>query len=486
MSLRSFVLCIRSINFLHNYELEQSISRKNYHPSAHKMEALSVQQAASIQYMKTHLPILHQVLQEINPKFGTAWCYAFAEAGMTDSSFPADREAMNSTALRLGLLLSDIELDHFHNAQYQWFAKPVENGSTISYPDEKPAPYKTIYAKGFPTSGTFGQVEKVSTFANPSKVYARKRLLHVHKDHIKMIEKEIGLLQKFQHPHAIAFHGMYSHRNQVFLLFDFADGNLSQFLEKAPASFMNLPSTAKASKFLNWMIDIASAMAAFHAIGGVHRNLKPENILLKGDTILLADFGLTTQEEFPSKHSASIHGTGRYMASEQEQDRVYGRKSDIFAMGCVFLEMVVYARNISISYFENFRRTWGPQSCEHSLNTCYIHNLKAVALFIAKFLRRKDTIEPLIDLIELDMMEEQPTLRSAARDIRSCLLMMAGGFEFFKKETCCGGDAMSLATRDPSMGLLLGHMMDLSLTTDPEAMDIDMDGRVGLLDEAFF
>src|SRR5438046_5251220 len=158
-----------------------------------------------------------------------------------------------------------LEVNHFDHVQYQFFGKLVENGESISYPDDRPTPYKPVYAPGFPIAGTFGQVEKVVTYADPSKVFARKRLLHIEGQQKGRIETEIRLLQRFRHPHSIPFHGMYTHQNQIFLVFDFADCNLEQFLKNPPFEFLRLPGSAKASKIMNWMIDISTALTDFHA-----------------------------------------------------------------------------------------------------------------------------------------------------------------------------------------------------------------------------
>jgi len=91
--------------------------------------------------------------------------------------------------------LSPVELDQFNNIQYQYFGNLVENRSFIEYANDKPTRYKPQW---FPVSGTFGPVEKVVAWADPSKVFARKRLFHVHEAQMPRVEKEVLFLQKFQ------------------------------------------------------------------------------------------------------------------------------------------------------------------------------------------------------------------------------------------------------------------------------------------------
>lgn len=464
---------VRVILFLIQYKQSQS---KSLHTA---MDPIT-------QHIQTHLPLLHAAFYAVNPIKAEEWTKAFAQAGITDDSFPATDEAMKSTCEMYALSLSPIELNYFQKVQYQYFSKLVENGCYIEYPNDKPTPYKPVYASGFPVSGTFGQVEKVVAWADVSKCFARKRLLHIDDSQKHRIEKEVLLLQNFRHPHSINFHGIYTHQHQIFLVFDFADMNLRQFFRNPSIDFMNLPPGEKASQIVNWMIDMSTALADFHAIGGIHRDIKLENILIRGRTLLLADFGLATVEASPSTHVASIHGTETYMAPEQGFNKNYGRSADVFAMGCIFLEFLTFARNISVDYFENFRRLWGNQSCQFS-NACYRHNLQAVQLFISTCLRGKsETIEPLVDMIEFDVMAEKPFLRIAARDVRQRLLVISEGYRFFKKSECCSGGKQRFAAHDASMKSLIGRMGSLLIEKDMEAMEIDLGGSVGPLEAGFF
>lgn len=61
--------------------------------------------------------------------------------------------------------------------------------------------------------------------------------------------------------------------------FDLCGGNIRGFFYYPSPWFRSLSSQEKAWKIINWMIDIAMAIADFHALRGVHHNLTPKNIL---------------------------------------------------------------------------------------------------------------------------------------------------------------------------------------------------------------
>jgi len=148
------------------------------------------------------------------------------------------------------------------------------------------------------------------------------------------------------HPNIVTLHDI-AHDGQVdFLVLEFVPGKT--LLQSIPPGGMAI-STA-----VEYAAQIASALAAAHAAGVVHRDLKPGNVMVTpASRIKVLDFGLaklldpkesnTSTETRTSQdltQAGTVMGTAGYMSPEQVRGAAVDQRSDIFSFGCVLYEMV--------------------------------------------------------------------------------------------------------------------------------------------------
>src|SRR5881398_183112 len=143
-----------------------------------------------------------------------------------------------------------------------------------------------------------------------------------HPDRMKRFVQEAKTASALNHPNIITIHEIEQIDSVNFIATEFIDGEtLRQRLRKAPV---------KLGEMLDVAAQIASALSAAHAAGIVHRDVKPENIMLRRDGIVkVLDFGLAKLLAQPSTEidtqaptrfrtdAGVVMGTASYMSPEQ-------------------------------------------------------------------------------------------------------------------------------------------------------------------------
>ncbi|MEM7200603.1 MAG: serine/threonine-protein kinase [Planctomycetota bacterium] len=178
--------------------------------------------------------------------------------------------------------------------------------------------------------------------------------------------REAEALASLRHPHVVAIHDRGSAPDgTAFLVMDYLQGaSLATILERCatladrdglPAAYAGTawldpllgPGIATESSFLRqavrWTAEIASALAALHSAGVLHRDVKPSNIFVTRDRrAVLLDFGLAKRpEDLTATMPGSPVGTPCYMAPEQlEGQAELGPSADVYGLAATLYHAI--------------------------------------------------------------------------------------------------------------------------------------------------
>ena len=120
------------------------------------------------------------------------------------------------------------------------------------------------------------------------------------------------------------------------------------------------------------MRSIAEALRAIHAVGILHRDLKPTNVLFRDDeSVALIDFGLAKQAHLNAELTGTgeIFGTPYYRSPEQGHGKPLDQRSDIYSLGIIFYEMLTgekpYQGNTAMAVILKHARDPVPRLPDH-------------------------------------------------------------------------------------------------------------------------
>jgi serine/threonine-protein kinase len=163
------------------------------------------------------------------------------------------------------------------------------------------------------------------------------KLLKVDSDELReRFLREARIAARLQHPHIVSIYGVGEHDGQPYIAMEYISGEtLAELIRRrAPLSL---------SRKLGLAEDLCEGLAFAHKAGIVHRDIKPANLMVSRDNLLkILDFGIARLGEAGTTQLGVLMGTPNYMSPEQVDGRAVDHRSDIFSVGLVLYELLVY------------------------------------------------------------------------------------------------------------------------------------------------
>lgn len=250
-------------------------------------------------------------------------------------------------------------------------------GSTIAH-------YKILEELGRGGMGVVFKAQDVKLDRVVALKFLPQHLSSSEQDKLRF-QQEARAAAALEHPNICTIHGIDEHDGQLFLAMAYVEG---QTLREKMSS-LNL------KQAIDIGIQVAEGLAAAHEKGVVHRDVKPENIMIRKDGIVqIMDFGLAKLRGAVSRltKQGSTVGTAGYMSPEQVQGQDADHRSDIFSLGVLLYEMFTGQL---------------PFKGVHETALMYeIVNVEATPMSVAK-----PELDPELDRIVLECLEKEPSER---------------------------------------------------------------------------
>ena len=150
--------------------------------------------------------------------------------------------------------------------------------------------------------------------------------------------REYGILSKLSSPQVVKiFDQGYTDRHVYIAMEYFAGGDLKTRIDRG----------IEPNEAVALLAEIATGLQAIHTADVVHRDLKPQNIMFRGDGSLgILDFGIAkiASEETQLTEHGQVFGTPYYMSPEQGTGKILDARSDLYSAGVIFYEMLTGKR----------------------------------------------------------------------------------------------------------------------------------------------
>jgi serine/threonine-protein kinase len=160
--------------------------------------------------------------------------------------------------------------------------------------------------------------------------------------------REAEALRRLSHPNVVGFGDLFEHDGCLVLSLEYVEGEtlaaiVARHIARAHLSGGHGLPCMPLLRAWYYFQQLLGALAAIHAMGIVHRDVKPSNVLVRRDGLVkLGDFGIARLVDSPVTEATRelALGTGAYMSPEQVESRPLDGRSDLYSAATVLYEML--------------------------------------------------------------------------------------------------------------------------------------------------
>ena len=190
----------------------------------------------------------------------------------------------------------------FYINQYLCYDKPLYNGQ-----------FSTIYT-GF----------KINDQQHKLVIKKIKKNINKH-----FIREELQIMKRIRHSHILTLQDSFYKKKKLYLVLPYCNGgNVLDYIQSTDHSYDK-----------SYIKQILSGILYLYKQNVIHRDIKPQNILIHNHNIKICDFGLSKSMYLDSIKN-SICGSPKYIAPELFTHKKYSRKSDIWSLGIILYEIL--------------------------------------------------------------------------------------------------------------------------------------------------
>jgi serine/threonine protein kinase len=153
-------------------------------------------------------------------------------------------------------------------------------------------------------------------------------------DYVERFRREARAVAQLAHPNIVTVIDRGEQEGRQFIVFEYVDGeNVKELLNRGPL---------EAREAIRLALQVARALSFAHERGLVHRDVKPQNVLLNEDgQAKVTDFGIARSLDVHGvTQTGTVLGTSDYIAPEQARGQKVDPKTDIYSLGVVLYELL--------------------------------------------------------------------------------------------------------------------------------------------------